>query len=351
MKKKYIILPAIIAVIILYIVLRSAFHKEKVKAIQVKRGNLITLIYATGSVTADSVAQLRSESGGIVRFIAAREGSYVKKGSLLLRTDQKDEMLRIRDVQNQIEQSEIDLSAKKRDLDRKETLFRTASITEKDVEDARQSYELARVALRQKRISLDEARQKVENTEITAPFSGLLVSVKVNLGDYLTPNAECFEILAPNSILVVGEVDEQDLGKIKKGMPSVIAFDAYPGEKFDGTVERITPKTDQTTKTSKVYIRLSGSSEKLNIGMTATINIKAGEKPGVLLIPRTAIFQESSAAFIFAINNNILKKIKIPAAAGERMYIEIPEGLISEGTLIVDQPKSSLKDNMTVETD
>ncbi|MGE5498252.1 MAG: efflux RND transporter periplasmic adaptor subunit [Syntrophothermus sp.] len=349
MKKKYIVLPAIIAVIILYFVLRSAFHTEKVKAIQVKRGSLITLIYATGNVTADSVAQLRSESGGIVKFIAAKEGSYVKKGSLLLKTDQKDEMLRIRDVQNQIEQSEIELAAKKRDLERKETLYKTRSITEKDLEDARQNYELAQVALRQKRISLDEARQKVENTEITAPFTGLLVSVKVNLGDYLTPNAECFEILAPNSILVMGEVDEQDLGKIKKGMPSAVAFDAYPGEKFDGTVERITPKTDQTTKTSKVYIRLSGSSEKLNIGMTATINIKAGEKQNVLLIPRTAVFQESSAAFIFAVNNNVLKKIKIPDAAGEGMYIEIPDGMIPEGTMIVDQPKSTLKGNMKVE--
>lgn len=349
MRKKYLIVISLIVLILIYFLYRGLFVHEKVKTVKIKRGNLITLVYATGIVTADSVATLRSESGGIVKFIAGKEGMFVKKGEILLRTDQKDEALKIRDVENQIEQAQIELISRQRDMERKESLIKTNSITKKEYEDAKQAYELSKVTLQQKKIALDAAKQNITNTEIAAPFSGIIVSLKVNLGDYLAPNADCFEILAPGSILVKGEVDEQDLGKINKGMPSIVAFDAYPDEKFDGSVQRITPKTDETTKTSKVYIKLNKATEKLNLGMTATINIKTGEKDNVLLLPRTAILQDKINSYVFKVKNKHLEKVILLPGQSDGEYAEIPDGKVSEGALVVDQPGTNLKENMKVD--
>lgn len=349
MKRKYIILIAIALVIAAYLIYKAFFSHEKVKTVTVTKGSLITLIYATGTVTADSVASLRSESGGIVKFIIGKEGMYVRKGTVLLRTDRSDQALKLRDAENQIRTAKIDLSAKERDLERKESLYKTNSITQKDFEDARQNYELARVSLEQRQVALDMAKQNLTKTEVTAPFSGVIVNVRVNLGDNLTPNAECFEILAPGSIMVQGEVDEQDLGKLNTGMQSVVAFDAYPDEKFEGTVQRIVPRTDEATKTSRVYIKLKNSPEKLNLGMTATINIKADEKQNALLLPRTAILQENRNLYVFKLENERLKKVQLTAGNSDGKFSDVSGSGLSEGVKIVDQPKSGYTDNMRVD--
>lgn len=349
MKRKYIVIIFLAAVLAVYIIYKALFNHEKVQTVAVTKGNLITLIYATGTVTADSVATLRSESGGIVKYIVGKEGMYVKKGTVLLRTDRSDQALKLKDAESQIETSELDLAARERDLKRKESLYKTNSITKKDYEDAKQSFDLARVNLNQKKLALDIAKQNLTKTEVTAPFSGLLVNVKVNLGDNLTPNAECFEILAPNSIVVQGEVDEQDLGKINTGMPAVVAFDAYPADKFDGVVQRIVPRTDEATKTSKVYIKLKNSPEKLNLGMTATINIKAGEKQNALLLPRTAILEENRNRYVFKVEGERLKKIQLNTGSLDGKFADVSESGLTEGVKIVNQPKNSYTDNMRVD--
>ncbi|HEX2866024.1 MAG TPA: efflux RND transporter periplasmic adaptor subunit [Ignavibacteriales bacterium] len=349
MKRKYIIIVSLVLIAVIYGIYKAFFNHEKVKTVEVTKGNLVTLIYATGTVTADSVAALRSESGGIVKYIIGKEGMTVKKGTVLLRTDRSDQELRLRDAESQIKTAEIDLSAKERDLGRKESLYKSNSITKKELEDARQSYELAKVSLDQKKVALDIARQNLTKTEVIAPFSGVLVNVKVNLGDNLTPNAECFEILAPNSILVQGEVDEQDLGKINKGMPAVVAFDAYPDERFEGVLQRIVPRTDEATKTSRVYIKLKTSPEKLNLGMTATINIKAGEKENALLLPRTAVLEENRNRYVFKVEGERLKKVQLNGGTLDGKFADVSGTGLSEGAKIVDEPKGSYTDNMKVD--
>ncbi|MGE5350670.1 MAG: efflux RND transporter periplasmic adaptor subunit [Acidobacteriota bacterium] len=349
MKKKYIVIISLVLIVAVYVIYKALFNHEKVQTVPVTKGNLITLIYATGTVTADSVATLRAEAGGIVKYIIGKEGMYVKKGTVLLRTDRSDQELRLRDAENQIETAELDLQAKERDLKRKESLYKTSSITKKDYEDAKQSFDLSRVSLNQKKLSLDIARQNLTKTEVTAPFSGVLVNVRVNLGDNLTPNAECFEIMAPNSIVVQGEVDEQDLGRINSGMPAVVAFDAYPNDKYEGVLQRIVPRTDEATKTSRVYIKLKQSPEKLNLGMTATINIKAGEKQNALLLPRTAILEENRNRYVFKVEGERLKKVQLNTGNLDGKFADVSESGLPEGTKIVDQPKGSFTDNMRVD--
>lgn len=349
MKRKYIIIISLVLVAAVFIIYKAFFNHEKVQTVAVTRGNLITLIYATGTVTADSFATLRSESGGIVKYIVGKEGTFVKKGAVLLRTDRSDQALKLRDAESQIRTAELDLEAKERDLKRKESLYKTNSITKKELEDSKQNYDLAKVSLDQKKVTLDIARQNLSKTEVTAPFPGLLVNVRVNLGDNLTPNAECFEILAPNSIVVQGEVDEQDLGKINTGMPAVVAFDAYPNEKYEGVLQRIVPRTDEATKTSKVYIKLKQSPEKLNLGMTATINIKADEKQNALLLPRTAILEENRNRYVFKVEGERLKKIQLNTGSSDGKFADVTESGLTEGVRIVDQPKNSYSDNMRVD--
>lgn len=350
MKKGYIVLISAGVLILIYILYRLFFVHEKVQAVKIERGNLKTVIYATGSVTADSLATLRSEAGGIVTFIKPREGDKVRKGELLLRTDQSDQSLKLKQSGNDLETARLNLNEKELNLKRITALYDSKSTTKKELDDAKRDLDLAKLRIDQAQLALDIAKEALRKTEIKAPFSGRIINVSANLGDNLTPDAECFTILAPSSILIDGDVDEQDVSMLRTGLNSVVAFDAYPDKKFDGYLYRIVPRTDLATKTTRIYIKLNHQPENLFVGMTATINVLAGELKDVLIIPRTAIIQKQDSQYVFVINDdNELREEKITTGSSEGKYSELTSGDIRKGTLLVEQPKDTYTNGMKVE--
>ncbi len=350
MKKGYIVLISIAALIIIYFLYKSFFVHQEVRAIKLNRGSLETIVYATGSVNADSLATLRSEAGGIVTFIKPREGDMVRTDELLLTTNQSDQNLKYEQAKNDLESARINLNEKELNLKRNRALSESKSVTQKELDDAEREHNLAKLKVDQAQLALDIAREALRKTEIKAPFNGRIINVSANLGDNLTPDAECFTILAPSSILIKGDVDEQDVSLLKPGLNSIVAFDAYPDQKFNGELYRIVPRTDLATKTTTIYIKLKNQPDNLFIGMTATINVLAGKLQNVLIVPRTSIIQKQENQFVFVINkNNELKSEKITTGNSEGKYAELTGGNLSEGMLLVEEPKDSYQDGMKVD--
>jgi RND family efflux transporter MFP subunit len=280
MKRTYLVIAVIIGALALIMLYRALFASVSVKTAEVTRGNLVTVVYATGKVSADSLATLRSKSGGIVVEVGAREGAAVRAGAVLLRTDQKDRSLDLENAANETASAEVQLNDHERDLKRQKALFEGHTIPESALENAQRDYDLARIALAQRRVAVDIARQKLADTEVRAPFSGLVISSSANIGDLLPPNAECFQMVAPGSINVQADVAEQDISRLRIGMKAVVAFDAYPGGRFEGTLTRLVPRNDESTKTLRAVMRLRQTPENLTIGMTPTSARRSSSSPG-----------------------------------------------------------------------
>ncbi|HAP36719.1 MAG TPA: hypothetical protein DCQ28_12545 [Bacteroidetes bacterium] len=347
MKLKYGILLLIGIILAGYIVYRIFFIREKVVAVTVTRGQLVSLIYATGKVSADANAILRCESGGNITFLGAQEGSWVRKGTLLLRSDKSEIELKINQAENEIIAAEIDLRDKKNNIEKLSDLLQVHSITQKEYDSAKRDYDLAQIVLERRKIILSQEKENLSKRTITAPFDCVVYSVSVNIGDYLPPNTECFRILDPGSIMVEAQVDEQDLAKVTTDQHSLVAFDAYPGKKFDAVVFRIVPQTDEATKTSKVFLKLSAQPAKLNIGMTATVNIVAGKKENVLIIPKTAVINKNNKKFVFQITDGRLHEVEVTIGIMEGNYVELLSG-VDQNSQVVLEPNATNKENQKV---
>ncbi len=349
MKKKYIVLSSLAAILVIYLAYRGLFVHQRVTVTTVQRGNLVTVVYATGNVSADSTATLRSEGGGIVTYVGAHEGMHVSRGAVLLKTDNSDDLLRVEQSKADLESAEIDLQNKSQNLERTQALFESRSVTQKSLDDAQRDVDLAKVSLQQRKIALDIAKERLSKTLVAAPFSGVIISASAKLGDYLLPNGACFQMIAPTSILVEAEVDEQDFSRVRNGQKCVVAFDAYGDQRFDGYIYRIVPKTDEATKTSKVFVKLENPPENLNVGMTATVNIISSELKNVDLLPRTAIVQLPNSSIVFEVNKGKVRKVEVKLGATDGRLTQILGGSLQPGTEVVSQPGPDLKDGMRVE--
>ena len=166
MKNKYKVILIIAVLLLAYILYTLLFHKESVNAITVKKGKLITLVYATGNVYADSYATLRVEEGGNVVFINAHEGQFVKKGELLLKTDTGLLALQLKDAESNLQKAKVELQNKTKTLDRNKKLLAGNSITVKEYDDTKREYDLAEIELSAKMVAFDIIREKISKKEI-----------------------------------------------------------------------------------------------------------------------------------------------------------------------------------------
>ncbi len=93
------------------------------------------------------------------------------------------------------------------------------------------------------------------------------------------------------SVYIEAGVDEIDIGKIKTGQRASVLTEAFPGERFSGTIIRIAPeaKIEQNVTLFDVIVKVSNESGKIKSGMNASIEIIVEEKKDILLVPTMAL--------------------------------------------------------------
>ena len=99
--------------------------------------------------------------------------------------------------------------------------------------------------------------------------------------------------------VVLADVDEADIGRLREGLDATVSVDAFPGDVFRGTVSqiRLSPATQAGVVTYAAVVEVQNDALKLRPGMTATVLIRAGVANHVATVPNAALrFSPSSAS-------------------------------------------------------
>jgi HlyD family secretion protein len=142
----------------------------------------------------------------------------------------------------------------------------------------------ARVDIAGKQV--DQAKQQLEYTKLTAPYDGTVMSKAAEPGEYLNPGAPVVTIAELGRVYLRAYVNETDLGRVKLGQAVQVSTDSYPGKVYAGTVSYIsneaefTPKSVQTSEERVklvflVKIELDNPNQELKPGMPADCVIQA----------------------------------------------------------------------------
>ncbi|WP_457589618.1 efflux RND transporter periplasmic adaptor subunit, partial [Legionella pneumophila] len=108
---------------------------------------------------------------------------------------------------------------------------------------------------------------------VTAPIAGLIDARNINLGQAVEPNTVLFHISNRDKLLVIAQVYEEDLGKVKVGQEVTIHALSYPKRTFPGQVTLIEPNLDPLTRTANVRITLDNKEGLLKTGMFVRANV------------------------------------------------------------------------------
>lgn len=264
----------------------------------------------------------------------------------------------LRTADTRIQQAEADLARanansiqddiKLREYQTAQSQVEAARAALKDVEALMYSKASGEATVQQLRSVLSDAERQLGETEIRAPFAGMITAKLVQEGE-LVSSISSFSNGSPivrledrSSMLVKLNINEIDVAKLRVGMPSTITVDALPGKSFKGEVSKISPARsvavagDAVVRYS-VEVRLNNVDLEIKSGMTATCRMDVVSASNVLSIPVDYLLEEEGKTFVMVKEQDPKSKgkkteVEVGRRSGSR--VEIRNG-VTEGTKLV----------------
>ena len=229
-----------------------------------------------GQTKANRIVQVKSEVAGKIEALPGEKGMQVEKGDLLCR-------VAVDARQNQYRQALAELQSAQLEYDGFADL--EAKGLQSEVLMAK-----ARAALAQSKTRVKQARLTLEKTSLVAPFSGIVDSQPVEMGDFLTPGAICVTLIEVDPILVVGQVAEKNVDQIS--LHDQVDVNLITGRKLSGRVSFIGHSPNMSTRTFPLEVTVSNPGAEVRSGVTAEMRVPVGREAVHLISPASMVLDD-----------------------------------------------------------
>lgn len=242
-----------------------------------------------------------------------------------------------------------------------ETLARAKSALELLEEGPRAERVLrARTRLKTQQATVDLLKDRLERHTIRAPFDGYVVSVEIELGEWLEKGADVAAVLALDEIDVVVPVVEDRIAGVEIGETVPVRIEALGNAEFTGKVAEIIPRADPSTRTFPVKVRVKnttkGDSVVIKAGMHARVTLGVGRVAGATLVPKDALVFGGRSPIVYVVESDgkragkgpdkvRLVPVKVGVADGGLVQVE---GEVAPGAQVVVKGNERLRPGQDV---
>jgi membrane fusion protein, multidrug efflux system len=276
---------------------------------------------------------LLSETQGQIKSVLKRKGDRVKASELLVQVESNTMAADLATAQTNAEKA-------KRDLERFENLAAGDAITKRQLEDARLNVKMTEG-------QLVAARQRLTKTRITAPISGEINEIYVEVGSFLNPGTKLYDIVNVDRLKLKVKASESEVLRISKGDRVKVKADAGSGQEYEGTVTAIAAQADPTLKFDvEVEVQNAGNNN-LRAGMYGTAYFELSDQRDAMLLPREAIVGSIQSPLVYVVKDGQASQRPVRVGVVTQDQVEILEG-VQPGEQIVRSGQINLREGMKV---
>ncbi len=296
-------------------------------------------LIALGTLIAPNDVTLMAEQSGQITSINFKSGDLVQAGDILFK---------INDVSQkaQVAQAQANYQNAYSEYQRYVSLNQTPGMVSKETLDQNMANYLAAKGV------LDVAQKALSDTEIKAPFAGVLAApqsvrgqidssgdslsniTQIAVGAYVSAGTPLVEIVDQKNLLVQYTLPQEDFALVKLGQKILVSVNVFKHELFKGQVNYISPSLNTATRTFTVRAGIDNSAGKLSPGMMVKINQIINPNYQALVIPAMSLMVDLQGYHVYGLENS--KVVSIPVQVGSRYEnnIEITSGLKAEDLVI-----------------
>ena len=257
-------------------------------------------------------------------------------------------------------QSQLDWA--KSELGRSQELFARQLIAARDVDSARNQYNVAaaqlavavnarsqhpdQVRIAEAQLESDRAALRVAEAEVTrreatvgimkkrlgdttvrSPIAGFVAKRHLNAGEYVKENTAVFSVVALDPLKYTGTVSERFAPDLRVGQRIALSVDAYPGKTFPGQVTRLSPAVEMQTRSLALEGRVANGDGRLRPGFFAKGVILTRTDPTVAFVPAEAVLHFVGTSKVFVVTNGKVEERLVKAGTRQGPLVEIVEGV------------------------
>jgi multidrug efflux system membrane fusion protein len=280
-----------------------------VRAQRSQAAEKVTALEVSGQTEANRTVTVRAEVAGKVAKVAAEQGSFVAAGDLLCQ---------IAEDNRGSELAEAKAAFKSAKLEHQGLLDLKSRGLQSEINVARAEATLATAEARVKRAEL-----ALTNTEIRAPFAGVVEEQPVEQGDYLNVGQACVTIMEVDPIVVRGRVAERSINQVNAGEMIDIAL--ITGEQLQGKVTFIARSPDATTRTYEIEATVADPGPGIRAGMSARMTIPLRSQLAHLISPAALVLNDAGDMGVRIVddeNRVAFKPVHILSESPEGIWVD-----------------------------
>ena len=301
----------------------------QVVAVEAKRQPISESLSLVGSLAANEMVEIKSETDGMVEEINFKEGERVEKGHLLFRLDESK-------FAASVAEADASFKVAQANFERTRELVKEKLVAQQEFETITAQFHAAKATLDLRKRLLSDAR-------IFAPFAGIVSARYVSPGQVIARNTLLTWLVDLDTLKAEFNVPERFFSRARLGQIIELTVATYPGEKFQGEVYFISPHIDPVFRTVLVKAYVKNQEQRLRPGMFANLDLTLKVRDQAVLVPESAITISSDKASLYTVESGDTAQLK-PVTTGLRVggKVEIIDGL-NGGELVVVEGTQKLR--------
>lgn len=276
-------------------------------------------IYVSGSLVPDEEVNLSFETSGKIVGIYFKEGSAVNEGQLLAKINDAP-------LQAELRKKEAQLKLMQ------DRLYRAKALLEKEAV-SKEAFQEAEANLAALRAEIDGVKAQIAQTELRAPFSGIIGLRQVSQGAFATTATTVAKLTKRSPLKVEFSVPERYAGTLPAGTPLTFTAEGDITPR-NATVYASDSKVDPETRTYTVRALYSNSDGRLVPGRYVSVNLTTRQYDRALAVPSEAIVSEMGVDKVFLYKNGVAEPVEITKGLRTDAQVQVVRGLSVGDTIL-----------------
>ncbi len=382
MRRFALLVGLLVAVVVVAAFLRQP-RLPDVPAASAVKADLVVPILCDGTLEPPPGGELRAPEAALVGEVLAKDGDRVRKDQRLVVLDAPElvekarearaEALRLQAERTQsaadLEDAKQEEARRRRDFEADSRLLSEGAVTQAAEEAAERELKRARgrrAAAEERLVTLQKGtdgpsrlelaetsasdlERRVASLTIRAPFEGVVYGLPPKPGEPVSAGSLVAGVVDPARRRVRARVDQPDLPRVALGQRVTVTFDGLPDRRWDGTVTEVSEslRAVGNREVAEVLAEIADPSGVLPPNASVNVQIVAGEKRGVLAIPRSALFRDDERRFVYVLVGGRARRRTVSTGLVGLTLVEVTQGL-KEGEQVLLPGTAPLSDGLRV---